>query len=497
MNDTSRAKTTLYYVIICTLAALLSVFLGNAVVDSNVQEIAVIIGAIAVFFFARLIKGEYVIYASALVFLAGSIGVLGGASPFMLVSAIGLGNALLAHITKRVGEIVTGYQPDFLFICGFMAVMAYHAVHDRLGLKILGSTIWGGRFYIYVLISLMMYFAIISSKLEREKWSKLINLIIYVYLFDLAIGLLTTAMPSLVEVISSYYSGVSLSTYEDAANGFVAEEVTRYGAMGNFGFAILLIIGAKYNIKSLLQHPLISFLGLISLGGILMSGYRSAVVNAILLLLAICIRDLKGKTLLLIPLLSLIVLLLPLVNTISPLPKQAQRTLAFLPGNWDVDMLDSASGSNEFRYTVWNTWYQKFFLDHWAFGRGFGFNSEWAGIDPTRVATGGYSVDWAEAFIETGSIHNGLISSVDCLGVFGGFFFIAWNIVYLKRVIRYLWRTSYKNENNTTLRYFSLYVFVSTISYWYGALNIGAYLATQFIAVGVFNYLYSEEIKSS
>jgi hypothetical protein len=213
----------------------------------------------------------------------------------------------------------------------------------------------------------------------------------------------------------------------------------------------------------------------------LFSGFRSAVIDGLIGFLVAGIRDLRFAVIVLLPVFATVLFALSVVNSqVFHLPKQIQRGLAFLPGDWDADMANNAAGSNEFRRRLWKLWTEDYFPAQPWFGRGFGFRSEWG---KASIATYRKAVDYHQ-MVETGSIHNGLFAAVDAVGIVGTVFFIIWNLRLFLRTFRPSFRQN--QEGATALRFLALYLASWIIAYWFGAFTIGSFLPQEFALAGVF-----------
>src|SRR5205807_8004572 len=118
-------------------------------------------------------------------------------------------------------------------------------------------------------------------------------------------------------------------------------------------------------------------------------------------------------------------------SEIVPLPKQVQRSLAFLPGKWDLEMRHDVRSSNDFRRQVWTTFTREFFPAHPWLGRGFGFRSQWA-----QASVYKYDPNANYQSVEVGNIHNGFLSCLDAFGIIGTIFFVLWNLRLLTRTLK-------------------------------------------------------------
>jgi O-antigen ligase len=181
-----------------------------------------------------------------------------------------------------------------------------------------------------------------------------------------------------------------------------------------------------------------------------------------------------------IPLLAAALFSLSVVNSsIVRLPKQMQRSLAFLPGDWDAQMEQDAEASNEFRAKVWTVWWRQYFPKQPLFGRGFGFRSQWVENSTDRSL----AVDY-EQTVETGNIHNGFFASLDAIGIVGTLFFVLWalRLLFLVSSVRF----ERDDPTGFALRFLALQLSVSILSYWLGAVTLGTFLPGEFALAGVF-----------
>jgi O-antigen ligase len=267
-----------------------------------------------------------------------------------------------------------------------------------------------------------------------------------------------------------------------------ASETGRIGAFGNFGFVLILIVFSTVSLRSLLHPSNFGRLVLLGVGGlsVLYSGFRSMVLNSFLATLIAGIRDLKGRVVWLVVLLALFLAAISMINAaVIHLPRQIQRSLTFLPGEWDSEMLSDAADSNQFRKQVWTTWTRQYFPEHPWLGRGFGFKSEWAQKSIHKADI----YDSVQA-VAAGSIHNGFFASLDSMGIVGTLLFVIWNLRLLVRTLQVPFRRD--DPNGMVLRFIALYLAVSIISYWIGAQDVGTFLSHELVLVGVLLRLQSD-----
>ncbi|MBA3544342.1 MAG: hypothetical protein H0T83_07880 [Chthoniobacterales bacterium] len=472
--------------LVAALGLVLAIFLGYTLGSGGYEPIVLgflIVSGLAFWFGS----GRFLwVLAIASSFLSGTFPILGGSfNTFQILTMMGVAKFILEDVVMRRTFKPEIARIDILLIAGFMGVLIVHGLHDRFGMRFLGSSVWGGRNYVNVFIGLAAFIIVQSIPMKMKIWNKLPYLVLGVISFDLAVAIFTTVFPGSIYFIYPFYSAVANASVQEAITGAV--EITgRIGAFGNFGFILILIVLASVSLRRLFHPSKLFRLAAAGLGGVavLYSGFRTAVLNAVIGIILAGIRDLKFGVLLLLPMLGVFLLGISMVNEITPLPKQIQRGLAFLPGTWDKEMALDAAASDDFRWRVWTLWTQQFFPRHPVIGRGFGFKSEWVQRDTDL----GRATDYQQ-MVETGNIHNGFLATLDAVGILGTVFFIGWNI----RLLVLCLGVGFEKDDETAFvrRFLALYLGVTLLFYWIGATAIGTSLPGEFALAGVLLRLQS------
>jgi hypothetical protein len=479
-NPALNQKVKVWAVVVGGL--LLAIFLGNQIGSENYADLilgAVIVIAGCIGLFSGRFFWVLTIASSS---LAGTFPILGGSfTPFQILMAMGVAKFLIEDIVLKRTRLNVGNRFDALLITGFMGVLTWHGLHDRFGMKFLGSSVWGGRNYINVYVGLAAFFVIQSIPMSPRLWAKLPYVILGVSGFDLMITVITTIFPNSIYKIYPFYSAVSRTGIEEIVTGGPSD-TTRLGSVGNFGTLLITLILAKISLRQILHLSNLPRLvmGMVGFLAVLFSSFRSSVVSTLTVIFVAGIRDLKFGVLALLPFLAIILFALSVVNSeFVTLPKQFQRSLSFVPGKWDVDTAQDATSSNDFRTRIWTIWTREYFPKHPIFGRGFGFQSTWAEQSVYR------NDPYADVqMVETGNIHNGFFSTVDCFGIVGTVFFVIWNLRLLARTFQVSFQ---KNDPaGLALRFVALSLATSIIFYWISALSVGTFLPSEFAAAAVF-----------
>jgi O-antigen ligase len=486
--DNRAIPPQLKALLLCGAGLLLAILAGWNIGSANYVSLMLAFATVGVGCIALFSGHFFWVLTIASSFLGGTFPILGGSfTPFQILMAVGVVRFFAEDIILRRAHFRLGKRFDLLLIAGFMGVLTLHALHDRFGMRFLGSSVWGGRNYVNVYVGLAAFFVVKSIGLKAKLWSKLPLLVLAVAMFDLLIAVITTVFPASIYKIYPFYSAVSTAGIAELITGNPVE-TARVGGFGNFGFILIVLVLASVSLRQILNPS--NFYRLIALMvgtvAVLYGSFRSTVLNTLIVTFAAGIRDLKFKILLLLPFLALLLFGLSILNSeVIHLPKQVQRSLSFLPGKWDADMARDAAASNDFRTRTWAVWTQEYFPRHPWLGRGFGFRSQWA-EPPIYKPT---AVDYRQT-VEVGNIHNGLLASLDAFGLVGTAFFVLWNLRLLLRTFRVPFERA--DHGGMVLRFIALYLAVSIISYWIGAQNVGSFLPQEFALAGVFLRLQHE-----
>lgn len=482
---TDRLKIFVVAIVGLLVAVILGCQVGNEDYFLLALECAIILlAAVACF-----TGGFFWVLTIASSFLSGSFPVLGGQfTPFHIFVTVGVIKFLIADVVLLRTKLTMGSRFDAIMITAFMSILLFHGFHDRFGMRFLGSDIWGGKYYVNVFVGMAAFCVIQSIPMKPKLWATLPYIVLGVAAFDLLITVITTIFPSLIFVIYPFYSAVSTAGVVEALSGNAVDTARLY-AFGNFGFILVVVILASTSLRKIFTLSNVFRLLLLSAAGlsVLYSSFRTSVFNSAVAALVAGIRDLRWAVVAILPLLAAFLLGLSFVNSdLVPLPKQFQRSLAFLPGKWDSEMVKDVAASNDFRRDVWTLWLRQYFPVHPLVGRGFGFRSDWAKNYSPIVAT----ADANQQMVETGNIHNGFFSALDAFGMVGTIFFVLWNI-------RLFWLTFQvaqpgREPSALAFRFLGLYLATFIFCFWGGAPSIGGVLPQEFALAAVFLRLQRE-----
>ncbi len=403
------------------VAIVVAIGLGILVGDESYFTIAVIVGACLTIF--CIMRPGFTAYGSVVLFVSG----LTAPSIPLQLNFFNVFSGLLivsGLVQWALGRFPRWRMPaTYWWIAAFSAVVLVTILKRGSGLRILGSSTWGGLVYIELFLMIGVSFVMPRMALSPRAWRNAL----------LLMGLLAI-LPAVSDVIvlgtgrlSVWYfiqgSGQIGMTYVAQETGMGVERLFSAGQAGYYlYFAFLLLTGTR-RMLSPLRLPLLCVpVGCVAL--ILLSGHRIMLLQCFLLLFSVMWlqRAINPKTVLVMGC-AVLLMVFCAITWIDRLPLPAQRALSFLPGTHVTSVVQKdAEQSLEWRLELWRR-VSKLIPRYLVVGKGFAFNGDELRIatDPTQVRD-----EWEWAIV-TGSYHNGPLTLLIGFGVAGlvtGFAFL-------------------------------------------------------------------------
>jgi len=246
---------------------------------------------------------------------------------------------------------------------------------------------------------------------------------------SLGIGLLGKFIP-----IVGYMTGANFEMSDSATGPQDSKAATRSPTLGNFGRNLSLVVASLKNPLLAALNPFWLLAIFISLAAVLYGGFRSGFMAVILTYVVGTwyrggfVSFLVGSVLGCGAIAALAV-----VNLVSPLPPNIQRSLTFLPGTWEQRYIDDAEGSTDWRVEIW---IEVLTTDRWiknkVFGDGLGFskaNLEYVKGLSKMQGTGVSGFDMhRETILANGDYHSGPVSTIRVIGYAGLLFLLVFQI---------------------------------------------------------------------
>jgi hypothetical protein len=337
---------------------------------------------------------------------------------WLVMVAISLGISIMERIISHDMRFIRVPQVTWPLLI-FLAVVIFTAeLTGGIGLRAFGSTVYGGKKYVYLFVSIASYFALTARPIPREKAP------LFVTLFFL--GQLTAMIGDLFPICPAWMTPLFFIFPPTASAQEVFQiGVTRLGGVGQAGMALAFLMMAKWGLRGIFLSGkpwrilfLTAAVTLVFLGG-----YRSSLLWFLAVFTLMFFWEGLHRT----PMLMIMVLLgtlgiaalVPLAHT---LPFTFQRSLAFLPLELDADARMSAEDSIDWRLNMWEALLPQI-PPHLFLGKGLAFSAE----EFNEMMSGNLALETAAAKIDdsqnslalANDFHNGMLSLIIPFGIWG------------------------------------------------------------------------------
>ncbi|MEI7728967.1 MAG: O-antigen ligase family protein [Verrucomicrobiota bacterium] len=292
-----------------------------------------------------------------------------------------------------------------------------------LGFRVTGSAVMGGKRYYYAFAAVFIYFVLASKAIPKDKALLYMCLWLVPAAASFIANIAYLLGPSFYWVFS-FLSADSIG-FQVAAEQNVAGGIVRWSGIMAFGVNSIFLLLVFCGIEGVLdiKKPWRLMLFLLALGLSLTGGFRGTLVFLTLILsILFFIGGLHRKAVFPMLILTLTVGAIFIVPNATKLPLAMQRTLTVVPGlevlpeaKWD------AEDSKDWRLNMWKLLWPQV-PQYMIIGKGFG-------IDPTEQylmqesAKRGFASGY-EISLVNGDFHNGPLSVLIPLGIFGAFTFL-------------------------------------------------------------------------
>jgi hypothetical protein len=419
-------NTKIKGIIVLLVSLFLAIYLGNAAATAQKEAIAWVVGVSAVIFLLALGKDVWLLVPFGLLcsikfeFLPGSLSV------FDIVQIAFVGFCTLLFITRRV-NLTYRFGALQISVLLVLATVVQAYLRNPVGLNIFGSTTVGARPYFNFAIAFMTAFFLAGLTVPLRKWK---SAVVWCLMggFICAIINVLAYIPGL-GYYAAYYFGAGTYSLTNPNNDSVVDPgAAGRNTAGVYTSQVLSrwITGSLSPFKAMI-HPLWFPVLLLTVAAAMLSGFRNCVASTGAVL-ALGIYYWSGfKAIIGCTVLGVLgVACLAIINTMAPLPPNAQRSLSFLPGTWDESLVADAEDSSEWRFEMWK---EALTSDRWiknkVFGDGLGFTKQELDLQEAArlkliqgLGTSGFD-EQRESFLISGDYHSGPISFIRTTGYVG------------------------------------------------------------------------------
>jgi len=351
------------------------------------------------------------------------------------------------YVLIRQKRVKVG-KPGFFWPILIVTLIVLYHNHSLSG-AVMGGEVEGGKPAILIYIVVIAYFCAINiSNCSVRFLSRVPLYCLIASILSSIPFMLSTFFPSLAPILYYITDNVNLNAYMDtqatASDPNSEGGIGRLSVLGPLGGTLMLYLLCHYPIGTWLRPNRwwVAALALICTITVVASGYRSTVVGFSCLIISGTWCYYSWRVIILPTALCIAALILFIASSnnlinlpANKLPLIVQRTLSFLPGDWDSEAVESAKVSNEFRQNIINVYLKENLTKSPWIGNGFDIDRK--EYESLTIALqrgqgnndGGYLL--SKTFIMGKAFHTGWLSVYDCVGIIGfiSFLVLAWNVL--------------------------------------------------------------------
>lgn len=327
-------------------------------------------------------------------------------------------------------------------------------VRNPAGFRVLGSETVGGRPYVEIALSLLVFVVLAAQVVDLKKTYLASKMFLLGGVGAAMLEIVSMLIPSLGYLIARVYQlGSSVGLRSEQAIEAGVAEVNQY-SVGRKEYLSYLVkplfawLLAKTRPLGLmnLKRPFVVIGFVIVMLAAMLSGYRSLLIWIGMMYIAAAIirRHKEDIAVACVAGILMMCILIGGNGQIFDLPLAAQRALSFLPGNWDPLAEGDAKSSAEWRYEMWHeVMTTDTYIENKWIGDGFGLSMDDLQFQ-ARIQFGGGVVTpemMQEHFMRSGDFHSGPIGTINRVGYFGLLMLTIGMIYFARYAVRVIRRT--------------------------------------------------------
>lgn len=441
------STTQIVWVVGVLLGLVLAMMMGSAIGGQDFKWVALVLGAfLGLATFLALGKHYWLLIPLSLGAKFPAVPLGGRSLEFPELAIAGCFLFFLLRVSTRKEKLQLFQATSFPYLL-IMAWVGMVFILNPIGIAMLGSSVGGGRFYLKLGLAFASYIILSNRTYSETDIRRVLALLVFGAFFSMIYG------------IGSY---ALMGPQVDPVTGMVVEGFyTWHQVLSGPAFTIAFLIFARWSPREVfgLARPGVLLLYLACFFLVLLSGKRMGLVAV---LLAPAVSSVMNRQFAFFPvaLAAIMIMLAALVGgqgQVFNLPLVAQRTLSWLPGDWDPELESVRGGTDEWRAELRRVALANIKRDPWI-GRGFAIdiNETMTAIGMERYG-GGLEVQTA-AYALGRSWHNTWLGYAADFGIP---FSVMQGILWVSVLI--LSARSYKHLGNRRMAgVFSLFVFIFT-----------------------------------
>jgi hypothetical protein len=406
--------------IIFGVCAVLAIWLGFLVAGPLTYSSLAIYGLLGFILISPLLlRWHYPLMLLCWNFAAVAPFVPGRPSVGLTMILLSLGISVLQRTVNRESQFIRVPQVTVALLI-MLAVVMVTAKMTGFGIRVFGSSVYGGHKYLYLVGGILGYFALSAKRIPPERRN------LYLALFFL--GSISAAFGDLVGFLP--HSGYFIYWFFQPFNlqelhAGIDEQVTRlngalYASLGIFSFML-----ARYGIRGIFfsRKPWRWVILVLAVVYGLLGGFRSLLmIFALLFMIEIFLEGLHRTKLMAIILSGGILGGLALIPLAVHLPVGFQRTLSFLPYKVSLEAKLDAQATLDWRVAMWNALLPQI-PEYLLLGKGYNINPlDYEFVMGPEASI--HSTAQNDPLALANDFHNGPISVLIPFGIWGAIAFL-------------------------------------------------------------------------
>ena len=434
--------------VVMLLGFLLAVFMGSAVGSADLGIVSIVLGVgIGIATFLVLGKNYWLLIPFSLGASFPALPVGGRTLDFPELAIAGSGLFFLLRLASRKEKLQIFRQASVPILL-FVAWVSMVFILNPTGLAMLGSEMGGARFYLKLALSFTAFLIMSNREYTEREMRWIFAILIFGACFSLVYGFTEYAIVG---------PAVNITT------GMVADDFyTWHQLLAGPPLTMTFLLFARWSPKEIFSLKRIwLFLGyFVCLALVLLSGKRMAIIAMVVapLISAIAWRQFIPIFVALILATGSLLVLTAGHGQWFHLPLVAQRTISFLPGDWDSEMDHMTAGKDEWRDEL-RFWAAEIIKKAPWVGSGFALNIQETSIAAAMSERGGTMDIQVASYVLGRSWHNTWLGYAADFGiplsVIQAIIYI-WVIVLSAKVFRHY-------GNRSLFGVFALYLLLFTV----------------------------------